>query len=359
MEMRSQEIKSSPMFIRSIEDRVVKQVFSVFGVIDMFRDRIRRGAFKKTLAERMKKIRILWQHNNRAPPIAVLLDAFEIGKRDLPDEIREKFPEATGGLEGVVEYLDTERGNEVLAGIKADAINENSIGYDAIQVKITDEEVSEGLKIKIRDLIEIRLWDLSPVNWGANPATFNLKVAIPFKATGITDGEWKEPAIGSFTGQSWEELSDADKRRIADHFAWAANMLPKAFGDLELPHHLPKKSGIGPAHWGGVKAAMSRLMQAGTQIDGRKAVYDHLAEHYKERDEEPPDFKLVELACNVREAMTLDPAELQLCYQELEALNQRLIEAESLITGDDVRRSRAHFDFMQLRVQALTYSIDS
>lgn len=359
MEMQSQEIKSYPMFIRSIDDRVVKQVFSVFNVIDMFRDRIRKGAFKKTLDERMKKIRVLWQHNHRAPPIATLLDAFEIGKRDLPDEIREKFPEATGGLEGVVEYLDTPRGSEVLAAIKTGAVNENSIGYDSIQQKYIEVEVSDDVKIRIRELIEIRLWDLSPVNWGANPATFNLKVAIPFKATGTADGKWKKPTLGSFTGQSWEELSDADKRRIANHFGWAANMPPKAFGDLKLPHHSPKKSGIGPAHWGGVKAAMSRLMQAGTQIGERKAVYGHLAKHYKERDEEPPDFKLVELACNVREAMTLDPTELQLCYQELEALNQRLIEAEPLIAGDDIRRSRAHFDLMQLRVQALTHSIDS
>jgi len=358
--MQSQEMKSYPMFIKSIEDRVVKQVFSVFGVIDMFRDRIRKGAFKKTLSERMQKIRILWQHNHRNPPVATLLDAFEIGKRDLPDEIREKFPEATGGLEGVSEYLDTPRGNEVLAGIKTGAINENSIGYDSIQSKYIEEEVSEGVTIRIRELIEIRLWDLSPVNWGANPATFNLK-AVPFKAAGIVDGEWHEPSLKDFftgTTPEWDSLSDDGKHQIADHFAWAASMPPNEFEDLELPHHSPQKSDVGPANWDGVRSAMSHLMQAGVRVEDRRAVYNHLAEHYKEKGEEPPNFKLVELAYSVREAMTLSQTELVLCYQELETLSKRMTEAEPLIVAMDKRRARAHFDLMQLRVQALKHSVE-
>lgn len=104
---------------------------------------------------------------------------------------------------------------------------------------------------------------------------------------------------------------------------------------------------------------MSHLMQAGIQIEDRRAVYNHLAEHYKEKGEEPPDFKLVELAYSVREAMTLSQTELVLCYQELETLNIRLTEAEPLIVAMDVRRARAHFDLMQLRVQALKHSVET
>ena len=354
--MQSREMKSYPMFIKSIEDRVVKQVFSVSGVIDMFRDRVRKGAFKKTLSERMSKIRILWQHNHRNPPVATLLDAFEIGKRDLPDEVRERFPEATGGLEGVSEYLATPRGDEVLAGIKTGAINENSIGYDSIQSKYIEVEVSEGVTIKIRELIEIRLWDLSPVNWGANPATFNLK-AIPFKATGMVDGEWKKPTLTDYIGPTdWDTLADDERYEVADHFAWSAGT--GEFKDLELPHHSPQHSGVGPANWNGVRSAMSHLMQAGIQIEDRRAVYNHLAEHYKEKGEEPPNFKLVELAYSVREAMTLSQTELVLCYQELETLSKRMTEAEPLIVAKDTRRARAHFDLMQLRVQALKHSVE-
>lgn len=167
------EYKSFPAFIRSADDRTVKQIFSVFGVIDSYRDRINKGAFKKTLKERMEKIKVLWQHDFWLPPIATLHDAYEIDANDLPEEVLKKFPEATGGLEGVVEYLSTPRGDEVLEGINKKAITENSIGFDAIKTKWVEHSVTDGVKVKIREISEIRLWDLSPVNWGANPATFN------------------------------------------------------------------------------------------------------------------------------------------------------------------------------------------
>ena len=60
----------------------------------------------------------------------------------------------------------------------------------------------------------------------------------------------------------------------------------------KLPHHLAE----GEVVWRGVAAAMSRLLQAGTQIpDGdRRGVYNHLARHYEQFDKTPPEFRTAE-----------------------------------------------------------------
>jgi HK97 family phage prohead protease len=352
------ERKSFPTFVKSIEGRVVEQIYSVFGVIDSYRDRIKKGAFKKTLSERVEKIRILWQHDFWLPPVGVLVEAREIPRRDLPDVVKERFPEATGGLLGVTEYLETDRGEEILVGIRKEAIRENSIGFDTIKSKVVEHVVSDDIKIRVRELLELRLWDLSPVNWGANPATANVKSAIPFKGTGTIEGEWLGLKQVYFTGREWGTLSDSELVRIANHFAWSTKMPPNNFDELKLPHHAPRESGIGPAHKGGVVAAMNQLLQAKANVTDKEAVYDHLAQHYKEFEMEPPSFSLIPLAYSVRAAMEMDEADLLACYEELEALSRALKEAEPQ-SGDELRLARTHFGHLQLQVQTLQHYINS
>lgn len=61
----------------------------------------------------------------------------------------------------------------------------------------------------------------------------------------------------------------------------------------KLPHHLAED---GKVVWRGVAAAMSRLLQAGTEIpdDDRRGVYNHLERHYKQFDKEAPEFRTIE-----------------------------------------------------------------
>jgi HK97 family phage prohead protease len=356
--MEKREFKSSPSFIKAVEDRIVTQVFSVTGVLDMYRDRVMKGAFKKTLAERRDQIRVLWQHNFRDPPIGVLISAEEIGKEDLPDEVREKYPEATGALEAVVEYLETQRGDEALVGIEKKAIRENSIGFDTIQQKIVKEEVSDDVTITIRQLTEIRLWDLSPVNWGANPATFN-RTALLFKSTGATrNGSWKNPQLGDFIDSpaEWLVLEKPETERIAMHYAMAEFPVVD-FNQLEFPHHLPRYQGVGPAHWDGVTAAMGKLMQTAAQVDDKEGVHDHLARHYlSDFGENPPDLKLFELAHAVQTALSMDEPDLQGCYEAVEALNAKLTEAGPRMAMMPVR---THFEHELLKAKALKHYVDS
>jgi len=104
------------------------------------------------------------------------------------------------------------------------------------------------------------------------------------------DEAWSGPTLADFTDKLWTDLSDEEKRNIAGHFAWAAEMPPEAYGSLKLPHHRPSD---GKVVWKGCTAAMSRLMQPNTSIpeDDRRKVYNHLAAHYRAFEEEPPEFE--------------------------------------------------------------------
>lgn len=111
---------------------------------DSYGDIIEPGAFSKTLQEGGKRIKILWQHNVNEP----------LGK---PTEITqdEKGLLVKGKLS-----LGVQRAREVLNLMKDSVITELSIGYDAINAPMV-----EG----IRHLKEIKLWDISPVIFAANP----------------------------------------------------------------------------------------------------------------------------------------------------------------------------------------------
>jgi hypothetical protein len=104
---------------------------------------------------------------------------------------------------------------------------------------------------------------------------------------------WKKPTLSDFTEKAWEELSEADQREIAGHFAYAPESPAKSFEDLQLAHH---RADDGAAVWKAVKAAINALVDAVDVEGDRKAVYDHLAAHYREFGKEVPEFKTLKEA---------------------------------------------------------------
>lgn len=175
------EFKSVPEHIKAVQDRTVTGIFSVFGNLDGYNDRIWPGAFAKTLQERGKKVVHLWLHDFGSPPTAIIDEIRELGRDELPQEIRDTCPEAMGGMQVRRTYLDTLRGNEVLTAIKAGSPLEMSFAYDAVKF---DFEELPGAKYeweRIRNLREVRLYETSDVLWGANDATIaNAKALLPF-----------------------------------------------------------------------------------------------------------------------------------------------------------------------------------
>ena len=138
-------------------------------------DIVEPGAFKKTIAERgpsgSNRIRVLWQHSVKeviGRPITL-----EEHSRDLlPQELQKKYPLASGGLFTKTQIvMDVQRGREAFALYKAGAMDEWSIGFNSM-----DEWFEECEKVSYRHLREIRLWEYSPVTWGANAATTTVSV---------------------------------------------------------------------------------------------------------------------------------------------------------------------------------------
>lgn len=102
---------------------------------------------------------------------------------------------------------------------------------------------------------------------------------------GKSDKAWSKPSLGDFTDKQWGDLSNKEKRDVAGHYAYSANMPPESFGDLKFPHHEPKSHNV---NWGAVSNAMARLNQSDISDTDKKAVYKHLVSHYEEFSKEPP-----------------------------------------------------------------------
>lgn len=341
------EYKNFQTEITGIDDRIVSALFSVAGHIDDAADRMMLGAFTKTLTERMDRVKVLWQHDLTAPPIGVPVELREVSRDELPQSYLGKFPDAMGGLFGRVRYIDTPRGNEVLVGIKEGAITENSIGFDPIKF---DYELSTA-GMKVRNLRECRLWDVSPVNWGMNDAArvlFKSRKALEFKDTGVAEveTEWQMPTLADFTDLAWADLDDAEKLRIAEHYAWSKNAIPETFEELQFPHHVASKSGVGKTVWLGVESAMNHLMGVNGKIDlgqDLQGVYKHLEKHYEQFGKESPSFKVVEFTAltglltieEFKVGRVLSERNLGRLKDAISVLTQVLLEAEPQVEEEE------------------------
>lgn len=152
--------------------RVRVGVCAVFGNVDDWGDRIQPGAFKKTIAEGQKRVRHLWNHDGSTPPIASVKSLRELSRDELPGEVLTKSPEATGGLLVEREYYDNDLANWVLQAIDFGDVNEMSFAYEVVKSTYTTEEIAGTDKTReVRELLEMRLYDTSDVNWGMNSAT--------------------------------------------------------------------------------------------------------------------------------------------------------------------------------------------
>ena len=149
---------------------------------DSYGDIIDPGAFKKTIKERNKQIKILWNHYILEP----------IGRPT-------KLEEDEKGLyfEGKLS-LGVQRAREVLSLMKDGVINEMSIGFNTVKERMVDG---------IHHLQEIKLYDISPVSFAANPEAMITSVK---RATGYGNLPLAD------RGKAWD--ASAVERRVR---AWA------------------------------------------------------------------------------------------------------------------------------------------
>lgn len=310
--------------------RIVTGLAAITGNLDFGYDIIHKGAFVKTIKEHKDKVRHLWMHDSYQPPTATILDLKEVDYADLPDQVKEKYPSANGGLEVSRKYLDTPRGNEIFAGLvaKPPAIREMSIGFDLVKwdyEEMGDESEYPGAYV--RHIRELRLWDTSDVTWGMNEATVASK-CLPFNDTGIVKNmntKWEKPKLSDFTDEpDFEKLHHSEKMRIAAHFAVSLSTPPRKFSDLLLPHHEPSKQGVGPVIFAGLSEAMSNIVDVANRPgQNEDAVYSHLEKHYEQFEEEVPDINHIRLAYSIGKVLP-DFEEQEEMYKQLMVLDSML-----------------------------------
>ena len=123
---------------------------SAFGIVDSDNDIVEPGAFKRTIQQRgpngSKRIAFLRQHR-----VELLLGRPSVLKEDKT------------GLYFESKISDTSYGKDALILYQDGVINEHSIGFDTVKQERTTDKPTR--------LLELRLWDVSAVTWGANDQT--------------------------------------------------------------------------------------------------------------------------------------------------------------------------------------------
>ena len=191
--------RSTGFVIKSESDAaqgIVKAVVNVFGIIDTQGDIIQKGAYTKTLKERKNNIRTKILDNHQTASVLNIVakanDIYEVDRAELPPEVLEMFPKATGGLVCEMQFMMADPTNisqGVFERINFGASNEYSIGLEIVEQTFTTEKDDDGHNVRVRNIKQLALFDVSPVIWGANEGTVTTDVkALTHKAvTGFGD----------------------------------------------------------------------------------------------------------------------------------------------------------------------------
>ena len=149
------ETRYIPTEMRVDEEGRIEGYAAVFGEwserLWYFREKIRRGAFAKTLQE--ADVRALFNHDpnyvlgrNKASTLNIWEDDHGLGFRVQPP--------------------DAQWANDLMSSIKRGDINQASFAFDAIR-----DEWDYNVEPNERELIEVRLYDVSVVTYPAYPQT--------------------------------------------------------------------------------------------------------------------------------------------------------------------------------------------
>jgi len=192
-----------------IEERRIKGYFAVMGNFDGY-DIIEKGAFAKTITEQGDRVKVFWIHQF-FEPIGKPAEMKEVSRGRLPAKLLKRAPEATAGLYADLKISRTRRGDEALELAKDGVLDEGSIGFDPIKEEWQEHEELGGKKV--RHLKEVRLYDLSPVPLGMNPAAIITDVkSLEDEKIEVTDEFIHIPA----PGEAGKHTGDDHRIRFID-----------------------------------------------------------------------------------------------------------------------------------------------
>lgn len=241
---------------------------------------------------------ILWGHDFHSMPIgrAMKITKDTENRRILVD----------------VKFASTQKAQDVKTLVDEGVVNAVSPGF--IVREFDRNGPQDGMKMTKQELLE-----LSFVPIPANPNALAQKKMLKMKdfmdkysdkrAVPAHDAQkapmnrkWDAKAAvnrlrewASSDGSGKKSTIDFEQYRLG--FAWYDADKPEDFSSYKMPHQ-DVIDGKFKTVWRGVVAAMASLLGARGGVDipdaERKSVYNHLAAHYRQFDEEPPKFSSYE-----------------------------------------------------------------
>jgi HK97 family phage prohead protease len=170
-----------------------------------FRERIRKGAFAKTLQE--ADIRSLWNHDTN-----FVLGRTKSGTLELREDGK--------GLFFRVEPPDTQWARDLLVSVERGDIDQASFGFRAVKELWRNE--LDDKQDTIRELIEVELTDVSPVTFAAYPQT-DIQVRSALAELGV---DWDTVNAAVTRSQHGLELRQTDCEIIQGAIDALSRVLP-------------------------------------------------------------------------------------------------------------------------------------
>jgi len=154
--------------VLDIDNSDITTLFSVDN-LDTVGDITEVSAFKQSINRRGDKIPHLYMHLLDQPAIARIVSFQRLGRAELPTDVQQEHPEATGGMACVSRYLKSGRGAEVYEGIKEGIPYQASFGYQVVRAE--QKALPNGRKARV--IKELVLYEVSttPPGHAANAAT--------------------------------------------------------------------------------------------------------------------------------------------------------------------------------------------
>lgn len=140
------ETKNYKTELKAVEDEemTIEGYGSTFGNVDSYNDVMVSGAFKRTINNNKKRMKMLWQHD-MYEPIGKFLEMSEDSK----------------GLYFKAKLSKTDTGMKAYTLAKDKVLDEFSIGFNPIKWEYDSNK-------DIRYLKEVKLWEISLVTFAAN-----------------------------------------------------------------------------------------------------------------------------------------------------------------------------------------------
>lgn len=263
---------------------------AVFGklsepIFGAFVEQVASGAFSKTIQE--SDVRMLVNHVGvpiaRTKSGTLILSEDDVGLRSEAPSLDQHNPTVV----------------ELASAMSRGDLDQMSFGFRTVR----DEIDYDAKPYPVRTLLEVQLFDVSPVTFPAYPDTdaelsglvvpmevrskFGLRVAIASHKTPVdSDASWDGPAATS--GMP----NDASTLRYCHAWFAGGDAEPDAKGSYKFPHHLTKG---GPAILRGVNNAKARLPGARIPSSDRAGVEAHLNAHQEAASENGLDLGEVEV----------------------------------------------------------------